>query len=186
MKNLKITFLITLLLSPLTSYADAYFFIAAGNSELDEPGFEDDSALKIGFGNQISDGLAFEFSSLDLGEFEATPAALAEISAFVGETVTGASVEITGLDFSLLGIAPVNDTVSFRGRIGLYLWDAEVDVSVAGFGSGSVSDDGNDIGFGFGLAFDLSENAALTFMYDQYEAFDADIELLNAGIKIGF
>jgi hypothetical protein len=187
MKTLYTAWLVALLglISPISAHA-SYFLAAFGTSEVDEEGFKDDTATRFGVGFGGSEQYQFEFSYLNLGEFEATDAALAEISSITGVNVTNTTVEITGIDLSVLSSIPLNDAVSMRGRIGVYMWDTEFTVSIAGFGDEGFSDDGNDVGFGFGLDIALGESAGLTFMYDQYEAFDADIQLLNAGIKVDF
>jgi hypothetical protein len=184
LKNGVLVLLLTLV-SPLSVQA-AYFAAAFGNSDLQEEQFEEDTAIKIGVGFGSSERLKFEISSLNLGKFEITEAGLAELSDLIGETVTDSSLEITGIDLSALGIIPLNDTVSLQGRVGMYLWDAEIRATVSGFGEIDTSDDGNDVGFGVGAVVALGENAGLTFMYDQYKAFEGDIDLLNVGIRFGF
>jgi hypothetical protein len=187
MKILKNTVLVLslLLVSPLSAQA-AYFLASFGNSDLQEDEFEEDTAIKIGIGFESSESLKFEVSSLNLGKFEIKEAGLAELSNIIGATFTDSSLEITGIDLSVLGIMPLNDTVSLQGRVGVYLWDAELKATVSGFGEINTSEDGNDTGFGVGALVALSENVGLTFMYDQYKAFEGDIDLLNAGIKISY
>jgi hypothetical protein len=185
MKILKNLLLILVLGSPLSAQA-AYFLAAFGTAEVDEEGFKDDTASRFGIGFGSSEEFQFELSYLNLGEFEATDATLGAISSITDVNVTGAGIEITGMDLSVVGSMPLNDLISMRGRLGTYIWDSELTVSVDGSAIDSISDDGTDIGFGIGLAVALGTRAGLMFMYDQYEAFDTDIKLLNAGIKVDF
>jgi hypothetical protein len=68
------------------------------------------------------------------------------------------------------------------------MWELESDQRFLsyGFGNGDSSKDGKDRSLGIGLAFTLGDEAALTLMFDRYEAFQTDFEFLNAGIRLGF
>lgn len=168
------------------AYADNYVVASFGISEPATPGYADDTALKIGYGSKNSDRFAFEVSYLRLGKFDADAGILEEISDSVGAPVNSSAIEITGVDLSVLSILPLSNTAFVQFNIGVYLWDAEFSAHSPVLGGSSFSEDGNDLSFGFGLNLILSGQTTLVVAYDQYEAVEGDVNLLNAGIKIGF
>jgi hypothetical protein len=184
---LKKTFLMLILALSFPAHADRYFAVSFGTSEADADGIEDDSAFRIGFGSKISDQFGYEVTYVDLGEFKATEEFIAELNVGnpPGLTLRSSSLSISGFDFSVFGLIPLNDKVLARGHVGLFLWDMEFkfDTNQGTFTDG---DDGNGFSLGFGLDVRLSERTFLAFGYDQYEVDDGDVDSLNAGIKISF
>jgi hypothetical protein len=96
------------------------------------------------------------------------------------------SVEVDGIEFALVGHAPLSDTFSIFGRVGIFMWDAEIKIDTVSFGSESETDDGSDAFFGADLSFDVGSQAALRVEYTRYDAADGDIDFIGAGLDFRF
>jgi hypothetical protein len=155
MKRKAVVFVSGLVLacSAQMSLARGYVGVGFGSTTHDQEGFKDDSGVKFGGGVEINDNFSFEAGYTDLGEFKAESGLFQSFPGIGGLTGSSASIEITGVEFSALGVAPINDKLSIYGRLGIYMWDADINVSVAGFGSATVSDDGSDPVIGFGMEY---------------------------------
>jgi hypothetical protein len=186
--QIKNLILACILMFSFTAHAreGAYLALAFGSAEFEDGGFNNSPAFKLSVGNDIGN-FAYEISYLNMDAFSAEDEVLRDFSDFLGVTVGPIDVIIEGFDISVLGDIPINDRVTLQGRVGMYFWDARFIATFPEFDdTDSFTDDGNDAGFGVGVDYRLAEQVNLHLMYDQYDAFDTDIELLNAGIRIGF
>jgi OmpA-OmpF porin, OOP family len=168
------------------SMARGYVGVGVGSTTHDQDGFKDDSGVKFGGGVEINDNFFIEAGYTSLGKFEAENELLQSFPGMIGVTVSSASMEITGIEFSGLGVAPINENLSIYGRLGIYVWDADINVSVAGFGSGSASDDGSDPLIGLGMEYNATDNVGLRLEYTRYDAEDADIDYLGGSLVVKF
>jgi OOP family OmpA-OmpF porin len=169
-----------------SSHAAGYIGISFGSTSPDEDGFDDSDGYKLTAGYNANENLSIEASLTNLGEFDADDDLIAELEFFSGIALNGASVEVDGIEFSLVGHAPISDTISIFGRAGIFMWDAKFKVDSVSFGSDSETDDGSDVFFGAGLSFDVGSQAALRVEYTLYDADDADIDFIGAGLDIRF
>ncbi|HAU16024.1 MAG TPA: hypothetical protein DCS92_20055 [Gammaproteobacteria bacterium] len=185
-KKIGATLCLLTLSSINTALADGYLGLSYGTTSPDESGFEDDNGFKITGGGKLNDNFAVEVSYTDLGAFEMDRALVREIEYFVGYDLDGVDIEISGVEVSGMGIAPVNETLSLFGRIGIFLWDAELNVDVSGYGSGSDSDDGNDLFLGIGAMVNLSQAVSLKAEFSRYEAYEGDIDFMHLGFNVYF
>lgn len=168
----------------LSTQAGGYLGATVGKTSPDENGFEDDGGFKLTGGLAVNDNVAFEMSYVDMGEFDVGQGMLSQISAQVGQTVTDASIEITGFEVSMLGMLPVTPYLSVYGRIGLLFWDADVNVTVQGFGSGSDGDDGNDPLYGMGVKYAFTDRFGMNVEFTRYDALDSKVDLMGLGIEL--
>ncbi len=185
-KSISAISIATFMLLSSNSFAGGYFGGSIGKSNPDGSEFKDDTSIKIFGGYQYSKYLALEATYVDLGEFDADRDALNQISNLSGFTVDSVSIEISGFEFSVLGFLPVTDNVSIFGRVGIFSWEADMNVSLAGLGSGTEDDDGNDAVFGLGLNFNVSDGVNLKAEFDRYDAFDGDVDYFGASVAINF
>lgn len=180
MKNLMITISTAMIFAfSTTAQADIDLKIGASigsaKTAFDDPTIADFDATDFGwkiFGNlMLTDNLGVEVSYLDLG---------APDDDVLGTIV---AVESSAFDAFVVGAVPVTDFVDLFAKVGLVAWDT--DVIVTGFPS--ISDDGTDLAYGVGAAFNLSNNLSIR---GEWEAFDIedtdDIWMLSVGISIGF
>jgi hypothetical protein len=168
------------------SVAGGYWGGAVGPTSPDDNGFESDVGFKLVLGAQTTKYFAIEAAYVDLGGFDADSNTLGYISYGSGVTITGASIEISGIDLSAKGIFPVNDKLSIFARAGLLLWDADLVVTSRSYGSYTESDDGSDALLALGLNVDVNEKMALSLEHTMYEAADGDIDFTSVGFKFSF
>ena len=169
-----------------SSHAQGYFGATFGQSSPDEDGFDDSTGYRLTVGYNVNANVAVEGSYTYAGEFDADDDVLAEVSFFTGVPVEDASVEVDGIELAVVGKAPLSDTVSAYGKIGVFMWDAEFDVDLGSFGSDSDSDDGSDPFYGAGVSFGINQRVALNLEYMFYEASDGDVDVLGAGVMVNF
>jgi len=169
-----------------SSQAAGYIGVSFGSTSPDEDGFDDSDGYKLTAGYNANENVSIEASFTNLGEFDADDDALAALEFFSGISIDGASVEVDGIEFAVVGHAPLSDTISIFGRAGIFMWDAKYKIDTVSFGSDSETDDGSDVFFGAGLSFDVGSQAALRVEYSQYDAADGDIDFIGAGLDISF
>lgn len=146
--------------------ADWYVGAGVGQSEYD--GLSDEgTSTKLFLGYSLNPSVAVEFAYVDTGEGE-------QDSIFGDFTAS-----TDGFEISAVGLLPVNNTVGFLGRLGLYSWDLDVEL-----GGASASDSGTDLTYGFGIQVELGKTAALRGEYQIYDIDGDDID--NIGISVLF
>lgn len=167
----------TLILAMLTGLtgtqvlAQGYIGASIGNAELETV---DDTSVKI-FGGYRPGNFGFEVAYHDLGE-------QSETDPFLGT----ASIKATGIEVSAAGYLPAGTNFDLFGKIGLFIWDA--DVSLTGFPT--VNDDGNDLIFGFGAQFKATQNFSFRAEYQitelGFDGADLDVDILSVGAALHF
>ena len=185
-KILTVLAAISLLAAFASSHAAGYVGVSFGSTSPDDDEFDDSNGYRLTVGYNANENVSIEASLTNLGEFDADDDLVAALEFITGDAVDGASVEVDGIEFALVGHAPLSDTVSIFGRAGLFMWDAKYKIDFVDFGSFSETDDGSDPFFGAGLSFDVGSQAALRVEYTQYEADDTDIDFVGAGLDIRF
>lgn len=150
--------------------AENYFGVGIGSADLEGT---DDTSTKI-FGGFRNTNYGFEAAYHDLGKQE--------------ESVIGltASIEVTGFELSGVGYLPVSPTVDFFGKLGLLLWD--MDLNLTGFPS--VSEDGSDFIYGLGLQYNSPNNFALRLEFQittlDVAGVDIDTDIISVGATYKF
>jgi len=130
---------------------------------------DSDTGIKVFGGAAINPNFALELGYADLGEITATgPGGTARIG-------------VDGFQFAALGILPLNPKFNLFGKIGLYLWD------VSGTAPGvTISEDGNDIMFGLGAMWNLTQQFALRAEWEQFDMDGEDVSLISVGAQFRF
>jgi hypothetical protein len=165
-----------------------YLEVMVGNAEQTEKfeGLSDISAdeTSVGFrvGYNILEYLAVELGYHDYGEADDT----------VSDGFGGSSdekIETTSVNFGLKGILPLTNGFSLNARLGVFQWDYEYNSNSVGF-SGSGDDDGTDIYYGIGGAYQITEVIGLGIEYTvmdheaSIEGFKFDRELENIALSL--
>ena len=102
---------------------------------------------------------------------------------FDHDELTDTYNEVTGFEFSLLGLVPIGESVSLFGKLGLFSWELDSVLFDIDLGS----DDGNSFLFGGGLDISFSQNFGGRLSLLQYsDVDDADIITLTFGLYAGF
>jgi hypothetical protein len=97
-----------------------------------------DNSYKLFGGSRFHENLAFEISIHNLGKLDNER-----------DTVT-TTAETTGVNFSLLGIIPIEDNGYFYGKVGMMTWETDY-TRIDGVTTRS-EDDGTDVTYGAGVA----------------------------------
>jgi OOP family OmpA-OmpF porin len=141
-------------------------------------------SYKIFVGSRVSPNLAFEAAYVDLGE------ATASNPVFGGGTNVR-TIEVTGLNFSVLGIKPLSKSFDLFGKFGLMLWEAD-GTTTDNLGSSTASVGDSDINFGFGANYNVNETFTLRAEYERFHniSYDSNLEtpvsLLTLGVVVSF
>ena len=136
-----------------------------------------DSGMKFFGGYQFNQNLGVELAYVDLGKANYS-------GTFFGSPVTGGTLKTSGFNASAVGTLPLNPSFSVFAKIGLYLWEAKAR-DVTGGVPFSGKDDGTDLSFGFGGAYNVTKNFSVRAEWEQYEAVD-NISLLSVGVVYKF
>lgn len=137
----------------------------------------EDTGFKIFGGYQFNRNFAFEVSYLDLGK--------ASYTGFAGAApVTGGRAETTGFNFSVVGALPLSPNFDLFGKLGMMAWETDASFSVSGV-PGSQKNDGNDLTYGVGVAYNFTPNLALRGEWERLKAVD-DIDFLSVSLAVKF
>lgn len=147
-----------------------------------------DNAFKVFGGYQLTNAFALEAGFFDLGEYS--------YKAFQNRPfgVYTADSKLRGLNFDLVGFAPIGENFSLFGRVGFTRQESKSsyrgfgDVEVAPFGE---KDRSMSHKFGAGLQYEFAPNLALRLeaeRYDFSEAMfrDSDVDMYSLGVVYRF
>jgi len=130
---------------------------------------DSDTALSIFGGYQFNKHFGAEIAYTDLGQAKASGGGVS------------ASVEATGFEFSAVGTLPLTQQFSLYGKLGFFMWDADVKSNVGISGS----DDGTDLTYAIGVRWNFAKNLALQAQWQRYDVSD-DVDVLGVGILFRF
>lgn len=137
---------------------------------------DSDSGFKIFGGYEFTKNWAAEVGYVDFGK--------AGVSGSVLGIPFSGDVGVTAFTFAGVGTMPLNESFSLFGKVGLWAWDAKVNVST-GLGAGSADDSGTDLFFGGGLRYNLNKNLALTLEVELYDSDDS-VTMTSVGVRYKF
>lgn len=118
----------------------------------------------------------------------AGPALLSLLYLYLGEAEDDVApiweVEVTGFNFSAVGIIPVNAQVDVFGKIGMFMWDVEL--SEQGYGK-LGEDDGTDLSLGLGAAFHVTQEFSVVAEFQRFtDVSDGDLNNFSVGARLNF
>ena len=87
-------------------------------------------------------------------------------------------VEVTAFELVGIGKFPVANSFSVFGKLGLAMWDAEID--------GVGSDDGTDLTYGVGVQYDLTSRLGIRGQLQWYDVDEADADVISVGVIYRF
>ncbi len=188
MKNLFSAAVITIgLLLPLSAWAGSGYVgagIGQAHAEISSPADfgENDSGFKLYGGYQFQKYLATELFYLQTHEIGRA------------EQPGWSSVKVSGSGVGVLGIYPLSDTVGVFAKLGLFRWSTDLNVNVLGTVV-TTTDDGTDLGFGFGLLAQINDRFTLRIETETYDVqfknpvgtdLDGKVRLLSFGAMYRF
>lgn len=131
-------------------------------------------------GYQLNSTFSVEGGYIDFGEASATAVSDGSGSFWWAGPVE-AKAEADAITLGIKAALPINDNVSFHGKLGVASWDVDAD-AIDSWGTVSESDDGNDLYFGIGASYDLGK-VSLDASYTQYKDVDIDVMSIGANLK---
>jgi OOP family OmpA-OmpF porin len=137
----------------------------AGTTSCDDS----DTALSIFGGYQFNKNFGVEIAYTDLGKFSGSAPGIT------------ATVEATGFEFSAVGIFPINPQWSLYGKLGFFMWDADLKSNL-----GNLSDDGTDLTYALGVRWNLTKNLTVQAQWQRYDVSDGDVDVLGIGVLFRF
>lgn len=149
----------------------AYAGFGLGNASPEANGFDSAVGWKIFAGYEINVNFSLEGGYTSFGEMD-------------GPIISGVStsIEPTGFELAAVGRYPINDRLSFLGKLGFLAWDFKVN----GAGIGSASTTGTDIFFGLAGEYNLPGNLGVRVAWDRYTVEDDNVDLLSASVVYSF
>lgn len=161
--------LAALALAAGSAHAGGYLGASVGHSEFPAD-FDNSISFSVKGGYKFSNYFAFEVAYLNLGKAK-------------DEIPPVWEAEVTGINTSLVGIAPINQNIDVFAKVGTFFWS--VDVSEEGFGN--IGDDnGTDISFGFGGAYHVADDISLFAEFQRFDIDGGDIDNFSVGTHLYF
>lgn len=148
-----------------------------GSTSIDD----EDTFWKMFGGYRINENVAFEVAYADFGSFDAVTTVTSPITAR-----NRGEFETTALLLDAVGILPLGDKHEIFGKVGLAVWEIDVDISGTPGGarlSPGFDEDGSDLHYGAGVAAHLTDTVTLRA---EWEAVDLDKDLYAWSIGIQF
>ena len=171
----------TLAAAPLTASADSGFFVggSVGAATLDDRidtfALDTDStSFRLNAGWQFSDFLAIEAGYHDFGKFDE------EVD--LGGILSDVNLRADGYTLGLTTSIPLGSNLSLFGRAGAFIWegDARVDgLRIEGF-------DDENLYYGAGADFKVSDRFALIGDWTRYELDDTESDVISIGFRYRF
>ena len=156
--------------------------VAIGFSSAQASIDESSTGYKIFAGYQLNRNFALEGYYAHLGEYDLSASTTGPVVNASGE------VEVKGFGIDAVAILPFNSALSGLARIGLFRWDADMNIRAVGPGgtaTGSDSDDGTDLKLGIGIEWKLGPQLRLRGELEYY-TFDDAITMLSVGLLYRF
>ena len=82
-----------------------------------------------------------------------------------------------------IGILPATPKLSLYGRLGYSMWDAELTTQIPPDDPTTSKSDGNDLAYGFGIAYNITRRLGLQLEWEKYE-LERDDEVTFASIGV--
>lgn len=185
-RSLNIPAMLALMFTFGSSHAAGYFGASVGSTSPDDDGFDDSNGYRITLGYDVNPNISIEGSYTNLGEFDADDDLISALEFVTGVALDDVSVDVDGIELAVVGKVPLSDTVTFFGKAGIFMWDADFKIDTVSSGSDTETDDGSDPFFGFGVGFDVSKALVLNLEYNAYEASEGDVDYFGASANIKF
>lgn len=167
------------LLVPFANAAETGFYFGGG---IGSAGVDfDDPILPSSFDETDFGWKAFAGFNFDLGYDLGVEAGYVDFGTPNGD-IAGTAIELDPTGFNVFGTIGTDiGPLSVFAKLGYVFWDADIDV-----GAISLSDDGNDLAYGFGGRFQLG-SIELRGEYEMFDIEDIDtVDMLSASLVFYF
>ena len=176
MKSTVLIALAMLAIAPPASAADKFWYAGAGAIESDLGLDEFDNSAtgwKVFGGYRFTRTIAAEIGYLDTGDAEET---------IVGTDVT---LNATGSHVSVVASWPIGESFALHARAGFIDWEAELTLSDDVVTETSNAN-GQDLYWGAGATFNLSESFGLRLEYEVPEIEEVDVSSISLSVLYRF
>ena len=132
---------------------------------------EDVTAWTVGLGVNINEYFSVEAGYVDLDELDYD-------GLWLGTPDRG-KVETDGWEFALVGKLPINQehNINLLGKVGIFAWDSDEKEVFGGVPGPKVSEDGEDLMYGFGIQGRVLKGLDLRLEWNRYtDVADDDID----------
>ena len=149
---------------------EKYAFVDIGNSSYEiESESVSATGWRIGAGYFFNESLSFEAMWISQGE---------KSESYVdGEGSGKETISLEGIQLAISGTKTFTNSLDVFARVGLYFWEASYRDVYNGSLWASADDDGNDIFFGAGVRYPMTNALSAIFSYD---IISIDIEGISA------
>ena len=137
-----------------------------------------DSGYKFYGGFQFHKHFAGEIAYVDLGQ-------LTYQGNFGLQPVTNGRINVSGLNFAVLGIVPLSESFSVFGKLGFFAWEADGRDVTGGIPFQQVTE-GADISFGIGLRLDVTKNVSLRLEAESFNINSDAATMFSGGVMVRF
>jgi OOP family OmpA-OmpF porin len=173
MKHRFVISIFAVLLSLPMALAGGYVGVGVGQGDVelddDDISFKgDDTGWKVFGGYRFIKWFGIEGGYVDLGS------AADSFGRFEVE------VDPDGFDAFAMGVYPIGPVELFA-KAGLILWDVKANIDGPGGFSDSDDDDGTDLAYGVGVAFNIGDKFAVRA---EWEMFDIDVDDVSTDVSM--
>lgn len=152
------------------------------------------SITQFGLGYQFTKSIAIETGYLSSGEINSSTCTTTICANSGGSGTADSKLSLSGLRLSVVMSAPVNDTVSFIGKLGLFNSTVSSSNKLANNSfSTSSSYDNSTIAYGLGVLINLNDSIALRVLYEDMGAVKAssvgtgsNLTAVSGGVLVNF
>jgi OOP family OmpA-OmpF porin len=163
------------------TYVEGFF----GSTSIDALGFsniDDETAFGLWGGYAVSNNFAIEAGYGNYGDFGDT-------TIDTGITTVSSTV-ISTFNIGLKGSVPLDGGFFLHSRVGLALWEIDNEEIVSGGDSTAITLDGEDVYFGCGASYLITETAYISLDYLAVELNegpgDLDVSVFSLGVGLMF
>jgi len=151
-----------------------------------------DTGWKLFGGYEFTENWAIEGAYVDLGDVTSdtvvndgpddwTP------RDFVKAATNEHPYSVDGFTLAGKGTWPINDQFSIFGKLGVFVWEADIDVDCRGCGASNSDDEsGTDWTGGVGASYDFSNNIGVRIEYERYATDRDDVDLFSGSLLYRF
>ena len=171
----------TMAAAPLSASADSGFFVGGSigaatlDDDIDTFALDADStSFRLNAGWQFSDFLAIEAGYHDFGKFDE------ELD--LGGILSDVDIRADGYTLRLTTSIPLGSNLSLFGRAGAFIWEADARVD----GLRTEGFDDENLYYGAGADFKVSERLSLLGDWTRYELDDTESDVISIGLRYRF
>lgn len=98
-------------------------------------------------------------------------------------------LDVTAWNIDAVGIVPIGGGFELFGKLGVSMWETDASVSGVAAGtafSGTAGDDGNDVHFGLGASYRLTEAIGIRAEWERIDNDDQDLDAWTFGAQFNF